>query len=529
MSEYGKFIETNFNINNKKGQVVPFKLNDIQRYLDRDLIENKVHKAIVLKARQMGCSVFFLVIYIIECMRKHSEVVLVAHLDYAANQLFEKTKMLLRNIKFNVKLSKCGVAMIEFAETRSNIRFACAKTADTLRASTVNYLHLSELAFYKDPEKILIAAQNAIDESGSIIIESTANGFGYFRTLYYLHSEMLKGDRQFETFFYPWYLNSEYQYNINNLDEVDIFNQEEIQYRDKVEKETGVLLTDPQMRWRRNKIVSTFSTCPELFDQEFPYSEASAFLSKGGIIFKDAHRILNSKWQSDNILGRRCRILEGHPNLDYHYVLGCDTSGGSGRDDSAIVVLCIETNEQVYEFNYNFINPPAFADFIRTIGLYFNTALVVVESNSHGVSVLALLRNIYPVGKIYKQQYDTEARKLDNIISAWGWSTQTKTLSIMVDMSVKELKDGLKIYSINLERQLMEFYNNEFEDVKSHGQQDIAMAFMLSVIGLIYYRPRVLSWNKTITLEKKEVDNKCQIFDTKERTVRTDWFDDQAW
>jgi hypothetical protein len=521
-SGYAQYIEKEFNIIDKKGYLVPFLLNDMQLMLDSDIILGKSHRCILLKARQMGCSVFFLAIYIVECLRKYSSVVLLAHIDYAAQQLFEKTKMLINNMKVPPILSRCAKGTIEFQQNGSSMRFITARTANTLRASTVNYLHLSEFAFYPTPEKMLIAAQNSIGEGvGTIIIESTANGYNFFRNFYYIHARMPAQLKQWDTFFYGWYIDNEYSYGENIVqDEVGELNKEEIEYRDKVKQTVGIELTYPQIMWRRNKIVSTFSTIPEMFDQEYPYCAASAFMSRGGTIFTSAYKSESPLWTTSNLYGKVVRILEGHPVKDYHYVLGADTSGGTGHDDSAIVVLCLETREQVFEYNYNRINPPDFAIYIQDIGRYFNHAYLIIESNSHGLSVLALLRKMYSEGKIYKKQYEPGSHKIDPLIVKWGWDTQEKSLYVLIDMALKELNNGLKFYSIHIEKQLMEFYNDsETGEVKSHGRQDIAMAFMIAIIGLIFYRSRF------ILDVKKEEKKEEKIFDMEERTVKFEWFD----
>jgi hypothetical protein len=83
------------------------------------------------------------------------------------------------------------------------------------------------------------------------------------------------------------------------------------------------------------------------------------------------------------------------PMAGHEYIIGVDCAEGVGRDgdNSCFEIIDAVSLEQVCEFYSNLVPPNVFAQIINQIGIYYNTATVVVENNSVGGAVLNSLSN----------------------------------------------------------------------------------------------------------------------------------------
>ena len=72
------------------------------------------------------------------------------------------------------------------------------------------------------------------------------------------------------------------------------------------------------------------------------------------------------------------------PMIGHEYIIGCDCAEGVGKDgdNSCFEIIDATSLEQVAEFYSNLVPPNVFAQIINQIGLYYNTATVVVENNA---------------------------------------------------------------------------------------------------------------------------------------------------
>lgn len=185
-ARYKKFIEDNFSIVNKEGKLVDFRLNNIQEeYLFKDYTGTDK----ILKARQQGFSSLIEAIFTVDfLMVGHSYSVVVADIEDNAEGLLGKVKQYIQsyeaknNIKVPLKYNSRFELYNEFMDSKFTI--GTAKNAEFGRSKTIHNLHLSELFFYPNINKIIAGAGQAVVESGRKICESTANGFNDGKTFY---------------------------------------------------------------------------------------------------------------------------------------------------------------------------------------------------------------------------------------------------------------------------------------------------------------------------------------------------------
>lgn len=198
---YLKFIEDRFKIVNKKGEIAPFVLNEVQR---KYLQDDATGRDIILKARQQGFSSLILAIFTTDfLLKENSRSVIVADISENATELLERVKFYLKSyedvtgakvpLKYNSKYELFNEAM------NSRYTIGTADNTDFGRSKTITNLHLSEAAFYHYLDKIIAGAGQAVVENGRFIIETTANGFNYFRDFWY---ESEHGETTFKPLFY---------------------------------------------------------------------------------------------------------------------------------------------------------------------------------------------------------------------------------------------------------------------------------------------------------------------------------------
>lgn len=486
-------IQTLFRVYDKDSQLVDFILNPTQCIIDETL-DDDVHFLKVLKARQKGCSTYIMARFLVECMSEHHIVVMLAHDRDHTEKLLRRSQELLANIKGRKPLTeRMNANEIYFKKTQSSFYIGTAGSTNFGRSSTITRLHMSEFAFWPEPKKLLTGLLQAVPYSGVIVEETTANGWGTYHQKQF-YSAMAHPSKRFFPLFIPWNIDEEY---VSYTPLSSPLTEREVELRDKFD------LSVHQLQWRREKLEQLENDEPE-FMQEYPLCVEDAFLVSGASLFGMLKQTVpeDGVWEASRNVGR----LSGHPKKGYSYVAGADSSGGTGNDYSTIVVLCVETLEQVYEYADNTISPPAFGELLAEVGKEFNEALLVPESNSHGLSVLAVLRRLYPLLRIYRHQTSTkQPQQAIQVPSySYGWRTGALSKPYMVGMAIKIIEEGVKVYSPALYDELKSFSEDpKTGKLAGAGEHDdIAIAFMLACMGLI--KANIYFPNVSNIFEKKE-------------------------
>src|SRR3989304_5825014 len=198
---YKKFIENRFQIVDKTAKVTPFTFNEIQ---DKYLLQDYTGRDVILKARQQGFSSLILAIFTADFLIKDNQRnVIVADISDNASELLDRVKFYIKSyeeikgikipLKYNSKYELFNEA------TNSRYTIGTADNVDFGRSKTITNLHLSEAAFYNNLEKLFAGAMQAVVPMGRIIVETTANGYGYFKSFW---DECKLGERPFKPLFY---------------------------------------------------------------------------------------------------------------------------------------------------------------------------------------------------------------------------------------------------------------------------------------------------------------------------------------
>lgn len=240
---YKRFIEERLSIVNKQSESVPFVLNKIQ---EKYLLKDSTGRDVILKARQQGFSSLILAIFTTDFILKDNQRnVIVADISDNASELLDRVKFYIKAyedvkgtkipLKYNSKYELFNEA------TSSRYTIGTADNVDFGRSKTITNLHLSEAAFYGNLDKMFSGAMQAVVPEGRIIIETTANGYGYFKSFW---DDCKLGERPFKPLFYK---------------ASDFYSPE--------------FLANKRLELK------------ELFPQEYPESDTEAFLSSGEMFF----------------------------------------------------------------------------------------------------------------------------------------------------------------------------------------------------------------------------------------------------
>lgn len=244
---YQRFIEDQLTIINKEGQNVPFKLNAIQAAY----VAKSSNRDIILKARQQGFSSFILAAFTADfLLKENSNSVVVADKSDNAIALLGRVKHYLKSYEElnNVKIPLKYNSKYQLVNGANNATYTIgtAQEQDFGRSRTITNLHLSEAAFYPNLPSLLAGAAQAVVPSGKLVIETTANGFNAFKTLW---DDSVLG----ETAYQPLFFRASDFYSVETLEQK--------------RKELG----------------------ERLYNQEYPDSAIQAFITSGDSYFdKDA-------------------------------------------------------------------------------------------------------------------------------------------------------------------------------------------------------------------------------------------------
>jgi hypothetical protein len=238
-------------------------------------------------------------------------------------------------------------------------------------------------------------------------------------------------------------------------------------------------LSDSQLFWYYTKLME-FRGDLRTMQQEYPSSLEECFQATGGSVYGlvDGYENLNWQWGLSPE-GVRCEYLPGHPRKDAHYIIGADPSGGTGNDEAAIQIVCLETFEQVFEFGLDTIDPIDFAHLLSKIGKRFNEAYIVCEGNNHGIATLAVLKKEYNLQKLFKMNIPHKSGKI-----RYGFTNNEMSKHLMIGASKEMLEQGFKIYGKDTIQQ-MRLFTEDPKTGKMGGPEDgKVIALCLACIGV---------------------------------------------
>ncbi len=498
-----KYMEAFLQIKRKDGKIVPLRLNSAQRRLHETICEQekagKPIRIIILKSRQMGFSTLTeALIYHRTATRKNVSSFIITHKDEATANLFRMSKLYQEKNPVRPMLKNSNAKELIFENPtknarekerkpglRSRIKCATAGGQGVGRSDTLTNVHASELAFWPgDIAETLSGLMQAVPNTPEslVIIESTANGFNFFKKLW---DDAAAGLNDFVPFFAAWYEMDEYRMP---------YHGEELT-TEETELKAAFGLDNEQIMWRRWCIRNNCGGDLEKFHQEYPTTPEEAFIATGAAVFDRAAVLLRMaavEQESVQDGGAACRqyprrgrftykekaaglnhiliwdsffaenergevLLFREPEAGKPYTIGGDTAG-EGSDYFTAQVIDNITGEQVARLRWQDCDEDEYSKQVYCLGMYYNTALVALEVNfsTHPQKVLEYLR--YP--RLYvREVFDTYTGKFRQ---SYGFRTDSITRPVLVAKLVEFMRDNIgSIHDRDTLAEALTFIRNE--------------------------------------------------------------------
>ena len=473
------YIENYIKIRDKKGNVVPLKLNEPQlkyyNIIRKLYIERKPIRIIILKARQMGFSTETEAIIFKNVVTHHNyNAGIVAHKEDSTTNLFNMSKRMLEYLPEDIKpeQKKSNAKELVFNNSEgtgldSKIKCMTAGGKGIGRSDTFTALHLSELAFWEGNKKetmtgLLQAVPNTPESM--IIIESTANGYEYFKEMW---DRAVAGKSDFYPLFIGWNELKEYSMPYTGFK----LTKEEVDLQEQYN------LTLEQLTWRRWCIENNCSGDINQFKQEYPICPEEAFLSTGNCYFNKENiinrinnvpnPIIRGKFNCfyDGIRIRNQKFLEQedgeiqiyeYPENRVPYVIGGDTAG-EGSDYFTAHVINNITGKQVAVLKQQH-NEIEYVKQVYCLGMFYNKALIGLENNFSTYPTQKLTELNYPNQYVRKKEdvYNTKYEK------SFGFRTTSITRPYILANLQEIVHDSIEVINDkDTLREMLTFIINE--------------------------------------------------------------------
>lgn len=287
--DFGFYAPRCLRIRTKDGSILPFELNEAQRYLHGRLEAQRERtgkvRALVLKGRQQGISTYIGGrFYHRAQFSKGLRVFILTHEQDATNNLFGMVDRYHQHNPISPSTGAANAKELFFDKLESGYAVGTAGAKAVGRSQTVQLFHGSEVAFWPNAATHFAGVVQAIPDlpGTEVILESTANGVGGEYHERWQQAEAGVGD--YEAIFIPWFWSPEYARPVPQGFSLD---EEEAEYQ----QAHGLSLE--QMVWRRNKIAELKD--PLLFKQEYPATAAEAFQNTGHDSFIKPEPVLKAR------------------------------------------------------------------------------------------------------------------------------------------------------------------------------------------------------------------------------------------
>lgn len=481
--DFSFYAERFLKIENKAGKVIPFKLNNAQRKVDKIISDfrrnnpNKPIRTLNLKARQEGISTYYSgrgFWKVSTKFNKHCKIV--GHVGTASNNLFTMTKRYYDHLPQELKpvLKASNAQELSYSKLQSDIKILTAETGDIGRSSTNQYLHLTELAFWRDAKTTLTALMQTVpdDNETEIHIETTANGLG--GTFYELWQDAKNGKNDFIPIFLAWWEHEEYTKPIESF-ETFVLTAEELNLK------KAYNLTNEQLNWRRWAIKNKCGGDTDVFKQEYPANDIEAFLTSGRPVFnvevcqsnylecdnrqyQQGNLVYNSKGilefeENKNGYIKLYRQIDLNPNDIYRFAIGCDVAEGLEQGDYSYMPILDRHKKDIPMVWHGHIDPDLLADEQYKIQQWLlGQCYFCTEFNNHGIAVV---NSAYRLGvKQYYQQDFTKGVEMQK--DTLGFKTTSSTKPEMIKHLTSAIReDDFKSYELEFWDECLTYVKDE--------------------------------------------------------------------
>jgi len=270
------FCRNCLKIKTKDAKIVPFKFNQSQEYF-HNILENEIKtkgkvRVLVVKGRQSGISTYTAARFYHKTSTSRAKgTFILSHESGTTDKLFKIVKLYNEHNPIAPETRRSNAKELDFDGLNSNYYVGTAGSGEVGRGGTVQLMHGSEVAMWKNTDDIQTGLMESIPDlpNTEIILESTAKGMGNF--FHRMVVDAMEGNNEYKVVFIPWHWMGEYEIDASRFEPSD----DDIKYG-----ETYLYMYDKEKKlrklaWRRNKI-NTFGR-EWKFKQEYPATIHEAF------------------------------------------------------------------------------------------------------------------------------------------------------------------------------------------------------------------------------------------------------------
>jgi hypothetical protein len=453
------FCETYWYIRHPEKGRIKFELFEAQIETVHSWLNHRY--SLILKARQIGFSTLLAAFaFWLSFFYSDRSILMLSRTEREAIKLLSKSKygyqFLPDWMKWRGGPVNQTLTTIQF--TNNSYIESLPSASDPARGESAYLVVVDELAFLPNSEEAWGAIEPVADVGGRIIMLSTANGEG--NLFHRLWGEAISGNNRFEPLFFPWSANGRDQawYDARSAE-----------------------LPDWQMA------------------QEYPDNPEDAFLKSGRPVFD--LRMLREIESSDPLtrgyLTPELRFVEdggalrvwSWPNDDDRYVVGADPSQGLEHSDKASAHVINARNGEVVAHWHGLIDPDLFgSDVLVPLGRFYRQALLGVESNNHGLTVLKAIQR----AKYFPIYYERSPKYKHSVpTDVLGFHTTQVSKPLMIDELAKELRpEGkLKLHDAETLAELRTFVRTDKGKMTGSPFDDrvISLAIAVQMLKFVWF------------------------------------------
>lgn len=495
MIDYPYWAKEVYKIRDKNNDLTPLELNEVQEEIGRveaELLAKYGRARIfVLKARQGGITTDQQARSLHKIWSTPGTVALtIAHSQGDTEKIFQITKRAIQNFPSELlpTMGRSEAKEVTFTGIDSAFWTGTAGSTKVGKGITVTRFHGSEFAYWPKPRAVLASITPAMIPNGSVIVlETTPDTFDSEAHKFW--EETLQGKTGYVGLFFPWWRCDRKNYRTPLLsdDELDPLTADELSL---IEKEK---LSLEQIKWRRERIIEMGVSS---FMREYPEDPETCWTSSGEKFYDGDKIQIMLRKVTDPIstaLGGRLkiyadRVLTTPAGIIYEdVIIGSDVAEGVGGDRSTWSAHAFPSWRLLSQFEDNKIEPDALADALALWGIEkYGEALLVVEKNAHGITVLRRLRDYhkYPRRSLY---YRTPlATSFDSRTDYIGWTTTSESLPLMLDYGRQILNAAAEGHIPVLSRSTLK----DFLLVTNEGRlnsRDVLVSEILAWLGRDYH------------------------------------------
>lgn len=415
--------------------LIPFRTFEFQRQLLQDFNDHRFN--IILKARQLGISTISAgyVTWMMLFHRDKNVLVMATKFGVAAN-LVKKVKSIMKTLPDWLLIANISVDNRTSFELSNGSQIKASSTSgDAGRSEALSLLVIDEAAHVENLDELWTGLYPTLSTGGRCIALSTPNGVGNWFHQTYVDAEQETND------FYPTKL----PWDVHPDRGVDWF-----------EKETRNM--------SRRQIAQELECNFNMSGETVIHSED---------IEKIEESIENPRHRAG--FDRNLWIWEDY-RPENSYLLVADVARGDGKDYSAFHIIDVTQMKQVVEYQGK-VELDLYSSFLADVGRQYGNALIVVENNNIGYSVLTKLEDMGYSNLYYSTRGSHEyvdnytARGTSSAVA--GFTTSMKTRPLIVAKLEEFIRNDIVIIKSNrLLNELKTFVWNNGKPQAMRGYND---------------------------------------------------------